>query len=231
MPYQYVRSVNRYRDTSTGRFVTREEVMSYVDTIISTGEDEAATLARLVSSGELSPADFGLQLREEIKAAHIQEYILGRGGRSQMTARDWGTVGRMLREQYTYVDGFVEDISAGGLSEGQIRVRAGLYFKTARQAYERGNAAAYGLPKLPAYPADGSSECVSGCQCYWRFVKLPGDGNVDCFWETDPIVENCDTCIARGGIWYPLQVRGGKLLPYQDVRAEAHHHHEEHHHV
>lgn len=230
MAFQYVRSVNRYRDSATGRYVSRATVLDYVERIAQAGSDKAAAYAALVANGELSAADFGLRMRAELKQAYIQEYILGRGGRDAMTPSDWGAIGAMLRKEYNLLNGFVADIEAGNLSEAQIRARANLYFMTARQAYERGNARAHGVPTLPAYGRDGSTECHSMCGCYWRFEKLDGDGNVDCFWEIDPTLENCETCLERSAVWYPLQVRNGVLLPYIDVRVEAHAHVGEHHH-
>ena len=41
----------------------------------------------------MSPGDWERLMRQEIKEQYITEYIAGRGGREQMTARDWGICG------------------------------------------------------------------------------------------------------------------------------------------
>lgn len=226
MSYEFVTSINRYRDADSGRFVSRKTLLGYVEGVTSAGQDASDVLADRVSTGVISPAEFETQMRDEIKSATIQDYVLGRGGREQMQPRDWGTIGRQLRGEYKLLAGFRQDIEDDKLSPAQIRARSHLYFETARVAYERGQAAAFDVPPLPAYPCDGTSICVSGCKCSWRFAKLAGDGNTDCFWELDEAAENCETCIQRSQAWSPLQVRGGVLLPFQDIHASVHH--EEH---
>jgi hypothetical protein len=223
--YHYVTSLNRYRDVATGQFVAREAVLDYVDRITRSGSNASGVLADLVSDGTLSPADFGQRLKDELKSADIQAYILGRGGRDLMQPRDWGALGNMLKPEYARINQFVADIEAGDLTPGQIRARAALYFQRAREGYERGHARAHDLPTLPAYPGDGTSECMNGCLCRWNHVKLDGEGNVDSFWEAQPI-EPCPTCLERSIAWAPLQTRGGVLQPYRHIRASAHHHHE-----
>lgn len=195
MPYEYVTSINRYRDSDTGVFITRDEVLNYTQQLIDAGGDAAHTLSGLVSDGTLSTDDFILQMRAELKSTFLQEGILGRGGRSLMTARDWGGIGASLKPQYQRLEGFRADLKAGKLSELQIAQRARQYFDAAREAYERGNAAAHGVYGLPYYPGDGNTTCSSGCACTWRFEKiLDADGNViaiHAFWELTADAEHC----------------------------------------
>lgn len=214
MPYVYVRSVNRYRDSATGQFVPRDRVLSYVESITRAGGDAADTLSDLVSTGQLSPADYGIRLKDELKSAYVQDYVLGRGGRSSMTRSDWGTIGRMLRSEYRLIDNFVADLEAGKSSPAQTRARARLYFDTAQQAFERANARAFGTPKLPAYPRDQTTDCRSHCYCHWSIEKLDGKGNFDCYWKLDKTKENCPQCLARFEVWGPLQIRDGVIAEY-----------------
>ena len=55
-----------------------------------------------------------------------------------MTFSDWGKVGRALRDQYRWLNGFATDIKSGRLTAGQIRYRAGMYAKSIRSSYFRG---------------------------------------------------------------------------------------------
>lgn len=219
MSYQYVASVNRYRDTETGRFVARETVLSYTDQIISTSGSATDTLAEMLDEGRITVDEYADRLRTELKDTYIDEYVLGRGGRQNMTQSDWGIVGNMLRAEYRQMEGFIDALRAGELTIGQTRARARLYLMKSRQAFERGNSEAHGIPKLPAYPGDGTTECMNGCHCRWHIVKRKGKGNFDCYWEIDPTVENCETCLARADEdgWAPIEIRGGVIQPYPDL--------------
>lgn len=218
MPFQWVISQKKYRDVETGRFVAQETVLGYVERIVTAGDSAADTLTDLHVDGTLSPADTINGLKGELKTSVMQEYMLGRGGRSQMSQRDWGAVGGLLSKQYALMPEFQRALEAGELSEAQIRQRMHQYFESAPEAYERGNAAAHSIFSLPAYPRDGSTECMNGCKCHWRIVDGELSGDADCYWEISPLAENCPTCLKRATLWYPIRYRGGILQPYTDVR-------------
>lgn len=207
MAYEFVTSIVRYRDTETGRFVPRSTVIRYSNMAISAGSDAAAELATLVSSGQISPADWVALLREEIKATFIQEAILGKGGRDNMTQSDWGTVGRALRDQYAYLDGFQQDIEDGLLSEGQIRARSHLYFLASKAAFERAQAAAWGI-ELPGYPTVDTI-CQTGDKCYWQIRRMD-EHTVLASWIRTAS-ESCPTCIQRADDWAELTYIDGVL--------------------
>lgn len=204
--YEFVPSIVRYRDVATGRFVSRQTVVSYSERAIAAGEDVSAALAAMVANGELSPADWEALMRQEIKATYIQEYLLGRGGRPSMSRSDWGTVGRALRDQYAFLSGFRADIEAGLLTEGQIRARSFLYFKASKYAFERGQASAWNIT-LPGYPADGKTECQVGCLCYWNIRRID-ERTVLATWVRTAN-ESCPTCLDRAAQWVDLMYVDG----------------------
>ena len=202
----------RYQDAETGRFMARDEVLGLVQQSLDASGNVTDTLAGLVAGGQLAPGDWRDMMRSEIKGEYLRQYMTGRGGRAQMTYSDWGRCGAMLKAQYKWLEGFAAQVATGELSEAQIRARAWLYVDSARQAYEKGNARALGVPDLPAYPGDGSTECLSNCACYWRIEEVfdPETGDPvgwDCYWELTPGAEHCDDCEARGVEWYPLEIR------------------------
>ena len=59
MPIVWVESQARYRDTDTGRFVSRDKVLDYVRQSIESSGEVTKTLAERVSSGQLSSRVFG----------------------------------------------------------------------------------------------------------------------------------------------------------------------------
>jgi hypothetical protein len=143
MPYQWVVAAARYRDVATGRFVARSVVLSELDTLITAGKDAATLLAQRAATGALTATDWQAQMQAQIKAAYIQQYTVGAGGRNAMTPADWGRVGQMLKEQYGYLAKFTQEIAAGELTEGQIAMRSRMYLNSAREAFNRADAGAH----------------------------------------------------------------------------------------
>lgn len=221
MPFQYVTSLNRFRDSDTGRFVGVARILQYRDDLIAAGERAGDALASAYINGDMTSLEFTLALQDELKSTFLQTHILGRGGREAMTAKDYGQVGSALKPQYARIAEFKRALDADELSPAQIHARAQSYFSAAYAGYEQGNAEARGLPPLPAYPGDGSTCCVNGCHCYYRYVKLPGENNWDVYWTLMPGIENCETCVDRAAAWSPLQIRDGILLDYVEIQGCA----------
>lgn len=153
-------------------------------------------------SENISITEWVMQMREEIKTAHLSQYMLASGGRNAMTQADYGRVGRVLRDQYAFLNIFAESILTGDLSEAQIRARANLYANSSNASFERGRAASFGL-ELPAYPSDGATECRANCKCSWSVAEE--DGKYLAYWRLSP-AEHCDDCLSNAALWNPLVV-------------------------
>lgn len=171
----------RYQDTETGRFISRAEVLSFVDASLAASRSASDTLVTLLTEGTLSPLDWREAFREELKREYIREYLSGIGGREVMTQADWGSIGGMLKEQYMFLNNFTDEIALGNLSEGQIRFRAQMYINSAREAHERARSRAA--------------------------FKLGAD---EILWVLYPEAEHCDTCQGRADQgWQPIAENGG----------------------
>jgi hypothetical protein len=193
MTWQWSQSANRYRDSETGQFLSQEQALEFVQQSLNATDSVTDVLASYVRGEPLliSVKDWRTAMRREIKDEYIRQYLLGRGGREQMTAVDWGSVGGMLREQYRYLDTFAEDLEATGIAKAmyeaseiteeqyqatvttelQTAARARMYINSAREAYERAQR---------------------------RVADEAGYDEVR--WVLDPAVENCDDCIAFDGL-------------------------------
>lgn len=207
MPSPWVWSVaaHRYRNVRTGRFIGATEMLGLRDTFLDAQRASAADLAERLIQNDMTVGQWERIMRRDIKTSYIDQYVLAHGGRGTMTQADWGRIGAMVKEQYRYLDGFAQAIADGNLTEGQIRMRSQMYHDSSVQAYERAAAQILGVPRLPAYPGDGSTACHTNCRCHWRIE--PVNGGWDCYWIVDPAAEHCDDCIERGDQWNPLEVR------------------------
>lgn len=206
MPYTYDQRLHRYRNSETGRLVSLRTIEGLSEASSTQAADGQSNLVQQYIDNAVSADKLHDLLKDAIKRQAIREYALGRGGVQQMTAKDWGIVGRFLRDEYKYLDGFIEDIRAGALTEAEMLYRIRLYGAHSSQLYERGKT--WFLPKLPAYRGQGS-ECQANCKCRWE-IKAVTDG-YDCTW-TRSAEESCLTCIQRSSDWAPLQIRNGKII-------------------
>ena len=150
-------------------------------------------------------------MRKLIKSAYIDQYLVARGGRAQMTFADWGRIGRLVRTQYKYLHDFCRDVEGGRYTDPEgntndlaIAARGVMYMRSSATAYERGQAAAYGISRLPAYPGQ-DCEGLANCRCHWRIVPAQGGGWA-CYWIVRGDENTCSTCAAHGREWNPLYV-------------------------
>jgi hypothetical protein len=86
--------------------------------------------------------------------------------------------------------------------------RAEMYAQSIKTPYWRG---AVKMLALPAMPGDGTSTCLTNCDCTWNIVQLDGDDNYDCTWEQGATEKHCQICTQRALDWAPLRVREGVL--------------------
>jgi hypothetical protein len=211
--FTYNSDTRRYRDADSGRFVSPTRLIEARDLFADSQIEKAGALASRLASGEITVQEWLLRMRREVKQSYLAEYILGRGGRNSMTQSDFGRIGHMLRTQYGYLQQFAEEVRAGRLSAAQIGQRGGLYFSGAVHAFERGRSESYGGLQLPAYPGDGTSECMTNDRCHWRIVE--GDEEWRAYWTLGG-AEHCPTCTSRASTWSPYTVakqsRGLKIV-------------------
>lgn len=200
----------RYYDMDAKRFMSRDMALGYVEKSINATSNVTGNLAGLVANTQLSPNDWKQRMREEIKGEYLRQYMLGRGGRSQMQRADWSSIGGMLAEQYKYLDRFADEIAAGKLSEAQIAMRAKMYIESAREGYERGRTRSLGIPigALPTYPAAGSTPCLTNCKCTWEYDPIFEGGQIvgyNCYWRLES-QDPCSGCIDNANAWNPFVV-------------------------
>jgi len=185
-----------------GRGITSRAVVTLRNDSVNASMGGVDGLAARLSTGQMDIQAWTAQMRTAVKDAYTQQYLLGRGGKSQMTQADWGSLGNMLRDQYKYLDNFAREIAAGKLSPAQIQMRARMYIDSAVEAFERGKAAGREL-HLPAYPGDGKTPCRVRCKCAWRIKETPEAWY--CYWTLGH-AEHCDGCLRNAGQWNPLVI-------------------------
>lgn len=143
---------------------------------------------------------------------HISSYMLG-DGTPYLSPEDWEIVENYYMTQTQFLDAFAMEMFTAGAIAAAWQARAVMYAGAITAPYWDANTR--GL-FLPAYPGDGSSECLSNDRCQLSVKTLSAqNGDYDVFWILDTsITDHCDTCRSRSRVWSPLQVRNGvTILP------------------
>ena len=127
----------RYRD-QRGRFLSAKAVQALVDKRIEKLSKTLRRYTQMMADGNITLQQWQQSTREAIKAAHIQAAIIGKGGRENMTASDYGRIGQRLRQEYAYLQGFTKDLLEQRLSVPMALARVGLYASSVRGSYWQG---------------------------------------------------------------------------------------------
>lgn len=182
-----------YRD-ARGRVVSDADIRDAVERITDAMADDMARLTRQLQAGEITQATWRTAMARDTKIVHLSAGMAAGGGRNALSQRDWGFLGRVVRDQYAFLRGFADQVADGSAgTDAQIERRARMYATSARLTFEatRDRAAARAgfdqernvlggtehhcqeCPALSAQgwvdagtlPPIGSRSCGLGCRC------------------------------------------------------------------
>jgi len=199
-PWQWDDRAKRYRNTESGRFITQRAAIKLRDAYTAGKVADADRVSRQFLNRKINLQEWTLEMRRQIKDAYVNQYMLARGGRHNMTQADWGRVGGMIRGQYRYLNDFARDIDAQKLSEAQVRARARMYINGSTRAFERAKSDSLGLPDLGQYPGDGQTICRTNCQCHLEYEETETEWRVT--WVLGE-AEHCPDCVTLSEQWAP----------------------------
>lgn len=173
--------------------------------------EQLAGYADRWANGQISLREFEALFKQEIKDVYILS-VWTANGETSGTQAQYGLAGRRLRDQYGFMHDFFQQIEAGELSLAEIKARSNLYANSAGQVLEQLGISEDDLPRLPAYPKDGSTQCLTNCNCTIEKEKV--ENGWDVYWELNP-GETCPDCRRRANN-SPLRVRFGRILNASD---------------
>lgn len=193
----YGHPVYRYRDEK-GRFTSQAELWRLSEKSIASTTDELREAALT-----LPPTEFEQLARRFIKLEVIKQYTLGIGGRDGLSQIDYGVMGGVIADQYRYFDKMMAEYEAGNISPQEVARRIAMYVNSTREAFERANARARGIPSLPDYPGSGHTQCKTNCKCRIEYHFRKNMWEV--YWIRSA-AESCSDCIDYSNEWSPLIV-------------------------
>lgn len=192
----------RYRDaTAGGRVVGRDVTVTLVERMIAAEAVRLRALADRLRQGRMTVADWQWAVRDELKALHALAAATARGGRAQMTPRQWGRVGALTRGEYRYLNGFARAVTNPTYALGpNFLRRAESYAWAARTTFwqtdrelmkDAGVRYAARIPharercpeclawsydvagwvEIDKLPAIGSLACLTNCKCSFTYKE------------------------------------------------------------
>lgn len=199
-------ALHQYRGRD-GRFLSIAQAVALRDEFNDRYKERLGDIHHRLFDKEISIQQWEIEMRDNIKTVFVAQYMLGRGGRDSMTQSDYGRLGLMLRKQYGFLRNFAQEIASGRYTVngiGAVAARANMYIEASSQAFERGKAEGYGLPRLSQYPGDGNTQCKANCRCHLDIKE--GDKAWQVFWRLGK-AEHCQDCVELSKRWNPLEVQ------------------------
>ena len=136
LTYTYDAHSRRYR-TSTGRFLSAQQVRAAVDDLIHASAQTMRQDAQEMMDGKINFAEWQVRSLSAIKHLHLATALSGNGGRNMTTTSYYSAIGDLLKAQYRYFRGMVKDIKTGKQAlNGTLLSRVQLYAEAARGSHE-----------------------------------------------------------------------------------------------
>ena len=133
--YVWLKDLNRYRDTTSGQFVSSRTITDILRTQTSETQSRLNDIATSYHEGRISPSSFVEQLRVEVRRNAIQNVALAKGGFNSLTQSDYGRIGQTLRTQYAQISGTAQDVIDGKVSIAQLQNRINGYAGEGKRLY------------------------------------------------------------------------------------------------
>lgn len=185
--FTFDRGLARYRDTSTGRFVSRDRgansILRLLDQRIRSSEQRMGDIVQAIADKSMAPGMGQMLMRDELRRLHLQNAALGAGGVDRLTFREFGRAGRALRDTYPRVANLAQGLADGTVSLDQAMQRLRGYAGDARKEFyraERDALRATGKTfeqRRRLNPAEHCRDCVRFASMSWRPLgELPEPG-------------------------------------------------------
>jgi hypothetical protein len=164
--------IGRYRNNSTGRFLSEKSALQLTERSIAAASKELTTLTLKLTEKVIDLATWETDFAKLIKKIHIAQFVLGKGGIKNTTSSDFLVVANTLKTEYNYLHGFALDIYKQGLTANQIKARAQLYINKSRLSYWKGRELSmkrtnFSQMKRILAPVLHCQECIEYAKAGW----------------------------------------------------------------
>lgn len=215
--WRYLQNVQRYRNRRTQETINDRKWVNLRDAFTDAMYPDVERICNEMFRREITLHEWLRRMAKTIQQTHTALWMFGSGGYNTLTANVVNDLELTLREQFDYLKAFANEMIVSNRPDRQeeptnvalytprtlmrqgVINRSTLYIESATKSAEQGRATSYGVltNALPAYPADGSTECLMRCRCHWRFKTNTGDASYyHAFWRLRALDgKNCQTCL------------------------------------
>ena len=173
---------HRYRDTSTGRYISAQSVRRDVARMADTaGRDVARQLTTALKDGRIGLAEWQVGMARAVKNVNYAAVASASGGVNNMTAVERGRAGAIIKQQYAYLRDFAKQIESGEQKlDGRAMRRAEMYMDAAkgsfheqkRAGFAESHAGAVVMVRSHRHKRDSCRSCV-GLDGKWFTMNSP----------------------------------------------------------
>lgn len=216
----WINSSRRYRNRETGERIASRKYLDLRDDFTDSLYPDVERLATDLAERKITLHQWLRRFAKLIQSAHLAAWMFGGGGFNTVSTSDISVLNRTLREQYSFLTSFAEEIKRNNTNQRQNRIiterglyrRGIMYIESITASAERARTVTYGFHPdiLPNYPADGTTLCLMRCRCHWQFVFLRGqDSFYHAYWRLRggrPDGRNCETCLQYAQQYDPYTV-------------------------
>jgi len=182
--------------------------------IIMLAVEEMREITDELATGEIDVDTWFDSMLAAIVSYHLAAFMAG-ANVSELTSIQIDILADVVANQEQFLNGFRDALASepeGSPLSDKYRHRSDMYGWNTGSSYERGKTQPW---VLPAYPKDGSTDCMTSCCCMWRIDIIDDEnGDVDAYWKLGRCF-HCDQCPARARDWSPFRIRGGVWEPGQ----------------
>lgn len=149
-------------------------------------------------------------MEHALTSAHLAAYATGAGvSIRKLTPHDRSMVEKLLNTQFEHLSQYSTAMKQGKYKESpeSALARTNMYADATKASWWMGKTRGW---DLPAWPCDGTTQCLTNCDCSWEINELPGQGNADAYWKLGAS-DNCQTCAVRASEWAPYRIRNGEV--------------------
>lgn len=163
------------------------------------------SLAKSLIDGKITPIEWQMEMRDYVRVLYREAVITAYGGAENVTQAAWGYEGSLVKKQYQFLDGFMQDIldNPNAWMNGRLLARMNLYKKAewsileemirfqkrqdgwTEEKRELGEAdhcegclqqAGLGWRPIGTLDPIGSKECTTNCHCVFWYRKPAANG-------------------------------------------------------
>lgn len=174
--FTYDRRLGRYRD-ARGRLVSDKAVRRELDYVLGQMDNDAKRLAEDYRAGRISLNSWRIEMRRLIKDSHNFAAMAAKGGHGEMTPRDWGKVGAIVKREYGFLEHFTQQLQRQEIpADGHFLQRTTLYTQAPRETFheterevmrERGRDEVRNVLH-PADHCEGPGSCIEQSGFGWQ---------------------------------------------------------------